>query len=127
MTLAGFLLGTVSGSGIATAVSLGSVAWPVLKKALPEGAGRWCAGRRRYRCDPVAAHPRRGRLHHRRVPQGLLLAVLLWAVPTLLYYLGIILAIEMDSRRLGTREVDVEAGRRCACSAGSGTTSRRSA
>jgi TRAP-type uncharacterized transport system fused permease subunit len=33
--------------------------------------------------------------------------VLLWAcVPTLLYYLGIILAIEIDSRRLGTREVE---------------------
>ncbi len=33
VTLAGFLLGTVSGSGTATAVSLGSVAWPILKRA----------------------------------------------------------------------------------------------
>jgi len=33
VTLAGFLLGTVSGSGTATAVSLGSVAWPVLRRA----------------------------------------------------------------------------------------------
>ena len=30
VTLAGFLLGTVSGSGVATTVTLGSVAWPVL-------------------------------------------------------------------------------------------------
>ena len=33
VTLAGFLLGTVSGSGTATAVSLGSVSWPILQKA----------------------------------------------------------------------------------------------
>ncbi len=32
-TLAGFLLGTVSGSGVATTVTLGSVAWPVLRRA----------------------------------------------------------------------------------------------
>lgn len=31
--LSGFLLGTVSGSGTATAVSLGSITWPILKKA----------------------------------------------------------------------------------------------
>ena len=30
---AGFLLGTVSGSGVATTVTLGSVAWPLLRKA----------------------------------------------------------------------------------------------
>jgi TRAP-type uncharacterized transport system fused permease subunit len=33
VTLAGFLLGTVSGSGVATTVTLGSVAWPVLRRA----------------------------------------------------------------------------------------------
>ena len=33
MTLAGFLLGTVSGSGVATTVMLGSVAWPMLRGA----------------------------------------------------------------------------------------------
>ena len=33
VTTAGFLLGTVSGSGVATTVSLGSVAWPVLRRA----------------------------------------------------------------------------------------------
>ena len=40
VTTAGFLLGTVSGSGTATAVTLGTVAWPVLKKAgYPREAG----------------------------------------------------------------------------------------
>ena len=32
VTLAGFLLGTVSGSGVATTVTLGSVAWPVMRR-----------------------------------------------------------------------------------------------
>ena len=39
-TLAGFLLGTVSGSGVATTVTLGSVTWPLLRKAgYPKDAG----------------------------------------------------------------------------------------
>ena len=33
VTLAGFLLGTVSGSGVATTVMLGSVSWPLLRRA----------------------------------------------------------------------------------------------
>jgi TRAP-type uncharacterized transport system fused permease subunit len=33
VTVAGFLLGTVSGSGVATTVTLGAVAWPLLKGA----------------------------------------------------------------------------------------------
>ncbi|MBA3643426.1 MAG: TRAP transporter large permease subunit, partial [Chloroflexia bacterium] len=32
-TIAGFLLGTVSGSGVATTVTLGAVAWPLLRRA----------------------------------------------------------------------------------------------
>ena len=41
VTLAGFLLGTVSGSGVATTVMLGSVAWPLLRarRYRPEVAG----------------------------------------------------------------------------------------
>ena len=38
------------------------------------------------------------------------LTVLVWAiVPTILYYLGILLAVEIDARRYGTREVEVTA------------------
>ncbi|MGH3390797.1 MAG: TRAP transporter large permease subunit, partial [Actinomadura sp.] len=33
ITTAGFLLGTVSGSGVATTVSLGPVSWPILRRA----------------------------------------------------------------------------------------------
>ena len=41
VTIAGFLLGTVSGSGVATTVMLGSVSWPLLRGAgyRPEVAG----------------------------------------------------------------------------------------
>ena len=33
VTLAGFLLGTVSGSGVATTVALGGVSWPLLRRS----------------------------------------------------------------------------------------------
>ena len=33
VTMSGFLLGTVSGSGVATTVTLGAVAWPMLRRA----------------------------------------------------------------------------------------------
>lgn len=41
VTIAGFLLGTVSGSGVATTVTLGSLAWPILRRAgySPETSG----------------------------------------------------------------------------------------
>jgi TRAP-type uncharacterized transport system fused permease subunit len=39
------------------------------------------------------------------------ISVLLWAVvPTLLYYLGIFLAVEIDARRFGARRVDLDIG-----------------
>nr|BFE80764.1 hypothetical protein GCM10020093_033650 [Planobispora longispora] len=47
VTLAGFLLGTVSGSGVATTVSVGSVAWPILRRAgYPREQGGECSPRR---------------------------------------------------------------------------------
>jgi TRAP transporter 4TM/12TM fusion protein len=107
VTLAGFLLGTVSGSGTATAVSLGSVAWPVLHRARypREAAGGVLAA---AGIGAILSPPTLGAAafiiaEFLQVSYG---RVLLWAcVPTLLYYLGIILAIEIDSRRLGTTAV----------------------
>jgi TRAP-type uncharacterized transport system fused permease subunit len=65
VTAAGFLLGTVSGSGVATTVTLGSLAWPMLRRA---GDGWRRAGRGRDRRPVVAPDARRGRLPDRRVP-----------------------------------------------------------
>src|SRR5829696_4936124 len=109
-TLAGFLLGTVSGSGVATTVTLGSVAWPVLRRAgyppNPGGGILSAAG-----IGAILSPPTLGAAAFiiAEFLEISYLQVLLFAtIPTLLYYLGIILAIEMDSRRYGTSGVDVD-------------------
>ncbi len=111
VTLAGFLMGSVSGSGTATTVSLGSVTWPVLKRAgyPSENAGGMLAA---AGIGAILSPPTLGAAafiiaEYLGVPY---LTVLVWAVvPTILYYLGILLAVEIDARRYGTREVDVGA------------------
>jgi TRAP transporter 4TM/12TM fusion protein len=110
-TLAGFLLGTVSGSGVATTVTLGSVAWPVLRRAgyppNPGGGILSAAG-----IGAILSPPTLGAAAFiiAEFLEISYLQVLLFAtIPTLLYYLGIALAIEMDSRRYDTHGVDVDA------------------
>ncbi|MCG5218221.1 TRAP transporter fused permease subunit [Streptosporangium sp. KLBMP 9127] len=113
VTMAGFLLGTVSGSGVATTVSVGSVAWPILKRAgYPrEQAGGVLAA---AGIGAILSPPTLGAAafiiaEYLRVSY---LTVLLYAtIPTILYYLGIFLAIEMDARRYGTRTVQIDAPR----------------
>ncbi|GAA3699513.1 TRAP transporter fused permease subunit [Nonomuraea antimicrobica] len=111
VTTAGFLLGTVSGSGVATTVSLGSVAWPVLRQAgYPKepAAGILAAGG----IGAILSPPTLGAAAF-IIAEYLgvsYLQVLLYAtIPTLLYYLGVFLAIEIDSRRFGTQPVRVDA------------------
>jgi TRAP transporter 4TM/12TM fusion protein len=110
VTLAGFLLGTVSGSGVATTVTLGGISWPLLRKAgYPKehgGAILAAAG-----IGAIMSPPTLGAAAF--IIAALLgvsyLQVLIWAtIPTVLYYLGIILAIEMDARRFKTRAVDFD-------------------
>ncbi|WP_328988733.1 TRAP transporter fused permease subunit [Kribbella sp. NBC_01245] len=104
VTLAGFLLGTVSGSGTATAVSLGTVSWPILRKAgypaEPAGGMLAAAG-----IGAILSPPTLGAAAFiiAEYLQTSYLTVLGFAViPTILYYLGILLAIEIDARRHGT-------------------------
>lgn len=111
VTLAGFLLGTVSGSGVATTVTLGGVSWPILRRAgYPAehgGAVLAATGIGAILSPPTLGAAAFIIAEYLRVSY---LEVLLWAtVPTLLYYLGILLAIEIDARRYRTREVEVEA------------------
>ncbi|MDP8971997.1 MAG: TRAP transporter fused permease subunit [Actinomycetota bacterium] len=109
-TLAGFLLGTVSGSGTATTVTLASVAWPILQRGgYPREAGGGvlaAAG-----IGAILSPPTLGAAAF-IIAEFLgvsYLEVLLYAlIPSLLYYLGIILAIEADARRFRTQGVDVE-------------------
>jgi TRAP-type uncharacterized transport system fused permease subunit len=109
-TLAGFLLGTVSGSGVATTVTLGSVAWPVLRRAGyppdPGGGVLSAAG-----IGAILSPPTLGAaafIIAEFLEISYLQVLLFAAVATLLYYLGIILAIEMDSRRYRTSGVEVD-------------------
>ena len=110
VTLSGFLLGTVSGSGTATAVSIGAVTWPVLQRAgYPrEKAGGMLAA---SGIGAILSPPTLGAAAF-IIAEYLgtsYLQVLLWAmVPTLLYYLGILLALEIDARLVHARPVDVE-------------------
>jgi len=109
VTLAGFLLGTVSGSGVATTVTLGSFAWPILKKAgypSNEGGGVLAAAG----IGAILSPPTLGAAAF-IIAEFLgvsYLQILVWAtIPTVLYYLGIILAIEVDARRFETKAVAI--------------------
>ncbi|MCY7288022.1 MAG: TRAP transporter fused permease subunit [Cryobacterium sp.] len=110
VTLAGFLLGTVSGSGVATTVTLGGISWPLLRRAgYPKehgGALLAAAG-----IGAIMAPPMMGAAAF--IIAALLgvsyLQVMIWAiVPTLLYYFGLILAIEMDARRFKTTHIAMD-------------------
>ncbi|HWO60976.1 MAG TPA: TRAP transporter fused permease subunit [Umezawaea sp.] len=108
--LSGFLLGTVSGSGTATTVSLGAVTWPMLRKAgYPrENAGGLLAA---SGIGAILSPPTLGAAAFiiAEYLRTSYLDVLLWAmVPTLLYYLGIVLAVEADARRFGAKPVEVD-------------------
>ncbi|HEX2340264.1 MAG TPA: TRAP transporter fused permease subunit [Vicinamibacterales bacterium] len=111
VTLAGFLLGTVSGSGVATTVMLGSVAWPILRRAgyAAETAGAMlsAAGIGALLSPPTlgAAAFLIAELLGITYLQVLIMATL----PTLLYYLSVLLMIEAESRRAGTQAVTVAA------------------
>ncbi|HET9218335.1 MAG TPA: TRAP transporter fused permease subunit [Terriglobia bacterium] len=107
VTLAGFLLGTVSGSGVATTVTLGSVAWPLLKGAgyPPDvGGAILSAGG----IGAILSPPTLGAaafLIAEYLQISYLQVLIMAMIPTLLYYLSVLLMIEADSRRLGTKAI----------------------
>ena len=107
VTMAGFLLGTVSGSGVATTVTLGALAWPMLKKAgyNKETAGGIlsAAGIGATLSPPTLGAAAFIIAEYLKISY---LDVLIMAmIPTILYYLSCFLMIEADSRRMGTQAV----------------------
>ncbi|XVS64270.1 TRAP transporter permease [Actinosynnema sp. CA-299493] len=107
---AGFLLGTVSGSGTATTVSLGAVTWPMLEKAgyPKENAGGLLAA---SGIGAILSPPTLGAAAFiiAEFLETSYLQVLIWAIlPTLLYYLGIALAVEIDARKFGAKPVEID-------------------
>ncbi|MCU0490228.1 MAG: TRAP transporter large permease subunit [Chloroflexaceae bacterium] len=110
VTAAGFLLGTVSGSGVATTVTLGSLAWPMLKKAGYErnNAGGMLAA---SGIGATLSPPTLGAaafLIAEYLNISYLQVLMMACIPTVLYYLSILLMIEADSRRMGTVAVPVD-------------------
>ena len=108
--LAGFLLGTVSGSGVATTVTLGA------------SPGRCCARPATRRTRAAGSWPRSGigailspptlgaaAFIIAEILEVSYLQVLVYAiVPSILYYIGILLAIEADARRHHVKGLDLE-------------------
>ena len=110
VAMSGFLLGTVSGSGVATTVTLGAVAWPMLRRAgfSPEVGGAILSA---SGIGAIMAPPTMGAaafLIAEFLNITYLQAIVMAIVPAVLYYLSIVLMIEADARRLGTTAVDVD-------------------
>ncbi len=114
VAVAGFLLGTVSGSGVATTVMLGSVSWPLLRGAgyRPEVAGAILSA---AGIGALISPPTLGAaafLIAEFLEISYLQVLVMATIPTVLYYFSILLMIEADSRRLGTRAHDARRRRR---------------
>jgi TRAP transporter 4TM/12TM fusion protein len=99
VTLAGFLLGTVSGSGVATTVTLGSVAWPILRrvgyKAETAGAMLAASGIGALLSPPTLGAAAFLIAEYLRI--SYLKVLVMATVPTVLYYVSILLMIEADA------------------------------
>jgi TRAP transporter 4TM/12TM fusion protein len=112
VAVAGYLLGCVSGSGVANTVTLGAIAWPMLRRAgyTPEigGAVLAAAG-----IGAILAPPAMGAaafLIAEFLGISFLEVMMMAAIPAALYYGSILMMIEAEARRLRTRTVDVEPG-----------------
>jgi TRAP transporter 4TM/12TM fusion protein len=109
VTLASFLLGTVSGSGAATTVTLGSVAWPLLKRSgydKESAGGLLAAGG----IGAILSPPVLGAASFliAEILQISYLQVLIMAsIPTLLYYASILFMVEGDARRFHLKHVSL--------------------
>ncbi len=110
VTLASFLLGGPSGSGVATTVTLGSVAWPLLAKAgydKDSAGGLLSAGG----IGAIISPPVLGAaafLIAEFLKISYLEVLAMAAVPTLLYYWSIFTMVELDARKFGAKPISVE-------------------
>jgi TRAP transporter 4TM/12TM fusion protein len=111
VTVASFLLGTVSGSGVATTVTLGAIAYPMLKKAGHDressGAILSAGGIGAVISPPVLGPAAFIMAELLRI--SYLDVVIMAVMPTILFYLGILLTIEIDARRLKAQPIVLDA------------------
>ena len=110
VVMGSFLLGGPSGSGVATTVTLGSVAWPLLKKSGydKEAAGGLLAA---GGLGAIISPPVLGAaafLIAEFLKISYLDVILMAAIPTLLFYLGIFVMVEIDARKFNMHAVPLE-------------------
>jgi TRAP transporter 4TM/12TM fusion protein len=108
--LASFLLGGPAGSGVATTVTIGSVAWPMLRKAGydKESAGGFVSA---GGLGAVLSPPVMGAaafLICEILKISYLEVIIMACMPTILYYWSIFLMVEFDAKRFGVKQVTVE-------------------
>jgi TRAP transporter 4TM/12TM fusion protein len=110
VAVAGYLLGAVSGSGVANTVMLGSITWPLMRRAgYPAdvgGAVLASAGIGAILAPPVMGAAAFLIAEFLRI--SYLQVIVMAAIPAFLYYLSILLMVEGDSRRLALRAVDAD-------------------
>src|SRR6266481_174721 len=108
VVLASFLLGGPSGSGVATTVTLGSVAYPMLVRA---GYGKDAAGGLLAAggLGAIISPPVLGAAAF-LIAEFLKISYLdvIWmaTIPTCLYYLSLLFMVELDAKRFGAQTVD---------------------
>lgn len=111
-TIASFLLGGPSGSGVATTVTVGAITYPMLKRAgydKESAGGLLSAGG----IGAVISPPILGAaafIIAEILKISYLKVVAMAIIPTVLYYFSIMLMIEFDARRMNLRQVEIRAG-----------------
>ena len=105
VVLSSFLLGGPSGSGVATTVTLGTVAWPMMKKVgyRPDDAGGLLAA---GGLGAIISPPVMGAaafLIAEYLKIGYLDVLMMALIPTCLYYASLLFMVELDQRRIRAR------------------------
>jgi len=115
IVLSSFLLGGPSGSGVATTVTLGAVAYPMLAKAgygKNEAGGLLAAGG----LGAILSPPVLGAaafLIAEFLKISYLDVILMATIPTVLYYLSLFVMVELDARKFGMRDIPSSTASRC--------------
>src|SRR6266496_3281129 len=112
VVLSSFLLGGPSGSGVATTVTIGSVAYPMLAKA---GYGKNAAGGLLAAggLGAIISPPVLGAAAF-LIAEYLKISYMdvIWmaTIPTCMYYLALFLMVELDARKFGMRNIPFDRG-----------------
>ena len=105
VVLSSFLLGGPSGSGVATTVTLGTVAWPMMRQVgyrADDAGGLLAAGG----LGAIISPPVMGAaafLISEYLKIGYLDVIVMAIVPTCLYYASLLFMVELDQRRIAVR------------------------